>query len=107
VATTIPVPIKQHTATIERIDNLGNPHTPCPLVQPFPILVPNPTNRPANGAPTQPMPVKYYGGSNATLAPEIIEFLNIIIYSKIYVSPYIRNIIVDANNTDDIRANFQ
>ena len=27
-------------------DNLGNPHTPCPLVHPFPNLVPKPTKNP-------------------------------------------------------------
>ena len=28
-------------------DNLGNPHNPCPLVQPDPICVPIPTKIPA------------------------------------------------------------
>lgn len=88
MATTIPVPIKQHTATIERIDNLGNPHTPCPLVQPFPIFVPKPTNIPANGAPAHPIPVKYYGGSYATLAPEIMDLLYNNMLKNIRVSIY-------------------
>ena len=33
-------------ATIERIENLEIPQTPCPLVQPFPTLTPMPTNKP-------------------------------------------------------------
>ena len=38
--------IKSIVAIIERIDNLLIPLTPCPLVQPLPILVPIPTNKP-------------------------------------------------------------
>lgn len=59
----MPVPIKHPTATIDRFDNLGNPHTPCPLVQPLPIFVPNPTNRPANGPPIHPICSRTNGGS--------------------------------------------
>ena len=38
--------IKSIVAIIERIDNLLIPLTPCPLVQPLPIFVPIPTNKP-------------------------------------------------------------
>ena len=49
-----PVIIKHVTATIERIDNLGRPQTPWPLVQPLPSLVPNPTRNPAEAKPSTP-----------------------------------------------------
>lgn len=34
-------------ATIDRIESRPIPHMPCPLVQPEPSLVPNPTSKPA------------------------------------------------------------
>jgi len=46
VAVTIPVIRKIKTAPIERNESLGRPHKPCPLVQPDPKLVPNPTRNP-------------------------------------------------------------
>mgnify|MGYP003591157208 FL=1 len=51
VAVNIPQAIKHDTATKDLSDNLGNPHTPCPLVHPFPNFVPKPTNNPAKAAP--------------------------------------------------------
>lgn len=30
----------------DRKENRDKPHTPCPLVQPLPIAVPKPTNKP-------------------------------------------------------------
>lgn len=53
-----PMPMKQLTATIDLGANLGNPHTPCPLVHPFPILVPNPTQNPAITEPPHPICVR-------------------------------------------------
>jgi len=44
----IAVKRKIHTATIERMLNLGIPHKPCPLVHPLPSFVPKPTSNPAN-----------------------------------------------------------
>ena len=41
-----PVIIKVTVAMIDLKENLLIPHTPWPLVQPFPILVPTPTNNP-------------------------------------------------------------
>ena len=32
--------------THDLIDNLGRPHTPWPLMHPFPIFTPNPTRNP-------------------------------------------------------------
>lgn len=55
-----PIPMNVHTATIDLIDNLGNPHTPCPLVHPFPIFVPKPTKNPLITHPAQPIPVNIY-----------------------------------------------
>ena len=43
---TTPVKIKEIVAVNDLIENLLMPHTPWPLVQPFPILVPMPTNNP-------------------------------------------------------------
>lgn len=40
------VPIKIQVAAIDLIDFRGIPQTACPLVQPFPILVPIPTKNP-------------------------------------------------------------
>lgn len=42
-----PVAINVTVAMIERFDSLEMPHTPCPLVQPFPRTDPNPTKMPA------------------------------------------------------------
>lgn len=42
----MPVNINEMVATIDLRENLLIPHTPWPLVQPFPILVPIPTNKP-------------------------------------------------------------
>ena len=42
-----PVAMKVSVATIERCEKRLIPHTPCPLVQPLPIRVPNPTSNPA------------------------------------------------------------
>ncbi len=39
------------TATYDLILRRGNPQRPCPLVHPFPNLVPNPTNNPAKAYP--------------------------------------------------------
>ena len=55
VAVNNPVVINAATATIDLSDSLGNPHTPCPLVHPFPNLVPNPTKNPATAAPKYPI----------------------------------------------------
>ncbi len=41
---------KDSVATSERSDNLPSPHTPWPLVQPFPSEVPNPTSSPATAS---------------------------------------------------------
>jgi len=38
------------------IENHGKPHTPCPLVQPLPNLVPKPTKNPDTANPTKDMP---------------------------------------------------
>ena len=43
----IPVTMKISTATSERCERRPRPHTPCPLVQPEPSTVPNPTRKPA------------------------------------------------------------
>lgn len=53
-----PIPMKQLTATIDLGANLGNPHTPCPLVHPLPIFVPNPTQNPATIEPPHPICVR-------------------------------------------------
>ena len=42
-----PDAINEQVATIERVESLDIPQTPCPLVHPDPILVPIPTSRPA------------------------------------------------------------
>ena len=42
-----PVAMKVTVATTERGDSRAIPHTPCPLVQPPPVAVPNPTSSPA------------------------------------------------------------
>lgn len=39
------------TATNDRILNLANPQSPCPLVHPLESLVPNPTKMPARANP--------------------------------------------------------
>lgn len=41
-----PVAINVRVAAIDLIESLGIPQTPCPLVQPLPILVPKPTKKP-------------------------------------------------------------
>ena len=46
VAVSIPVVKNIKTAVIDRKDNLGKPHSPCPLVHPEPSCVPMPTNAP-------------------------------------------------------------
>lgn len=46
VATLMPVVMKVRTATAPRLERRDKPHTPCPLVHPFPKRVPNPTRRP-------------------------------------------------------------
>ena len=56
-AVIMPNDIKHSTAIDERIDNLGKPQTPWPLVHPFPNLVPKPTSRPAIIEPTIPISV--------------------------------------------------
>ena len=38
--------MKVMVAIIDRIESLAMPHTPCPLVQPDPKRLPNPTNKP-------------------------------------------------------------
>ena len=47
--------MKQNTAILDRMDNLGSPHTPWPLVHPFPNFVPKPTKKPDKIAPTTPI----------------------------------------------------
>ena len=42
-----PFNINVIVATNDRIDARDNPHTPWPLVHPFPRTTPNPTRRPA------------------------------------------------------------
>lgn len=60
----IPQHIKVPTATQLLIDHLGIPQTPCPLVHPLAILVPNPTNNPAIPNPTKSNPpINAIGGS--------------------------------------------
>src|SRR5712691_1809974 len=44
----IPVTRNVSVATIERAESRLIPHTPCPLVQPPPCAVPNPTRTPAS-----------------------------------------------------------
>ena len=48
VTVIIAAKINTTVAIIDRIENRLIPHTPCPLVQPLPILVPIPTNNPPN-----------------------------------------------------------
>jgi hypothetical protein len=55
LAVIMPVAINVATATKDLYDSLGNPQTPCPLVQPFPSLVPTPTRNPAIPAATKPI----------------------------------------------------
>lgn len=43
----MPVIKNVKVAANERLDNLPNPQTPCPLVQPLPFRTPNPTSNPA------------------------------------------------------------
>ena len=43
----IPKDINVMVAIIDRIDSLGMPQTPCPLVQPLPSPTPKPTIKPA------------------------------------------------------------
>ena len=52
-----PIPIKEQTAMNDLIDILGNPQTPCPLVHPLAIFVPNPTKNPLITHPAHPIPV--------------------------------------------------
>jgi hypothetical protein len=47
----IPVPKNAQTAIKDLILKRGNPHKPCPLVQPLPNFVPKPTKNPANTNP--------------------------------------------------------
>ena len=49
--------------------NLGSPHSPCPLVHPLLILVPNPTSNPATAYPTYDVCVviKFYGPKGVKL----------------------------------------
>ncbi len=42
---------KTQTAIKDRILKRGKPHKPCPLVHPFEVLVPKPTNSPAKAYP--------------------------------------------------------
>lgn len=46
VAVTIAVLKNTRTAVMDRIENLGIPHKPCPLVHPFDNSVPIPTSKP-------------------------------------------------------------
>ena len=39
------------TEANDLILNLDKPHSPCPLVHPFPNFVPNPTSKPAKANP--------------------------------------------------------
>jgi hypothetical protein len=43
----MPVAMNTPVAMSERFDKREIPQTPCPLVQPFPIVLPNPTSNPA------------------------------------------------------------
>lgn len=45
--TAIPADMKANVAAIERGERRATPHTPCPLVQPFPKRDPKPTSSPA------------------------------------------------------------
>jgi len=47
VAVSIPVARKVRTAVNDRVENLGSPQSPCPLVHPLARSVPKPTNNPA------------------------------------------------------------
>jgi len=66
--------MKLATATIDLTENLGNPHTPWPLVHPFPSLVPKPTRNPAIADPMNPILDNVSRESNAGLAPAISGF---------------------------------
>lgn len=48
LSVTVRMPVIKNiiTAVIDRNDNLGSPHNPCPLVHPDPNCVPTPTNAP-------------------------------------------------------------
>jgi hypothetical protein len=48
IAVVKPVPINIQVATTERIRNCAMPQIACPLVQPFPSVVPTPTHNPAS-----------------------------------------------------------
>jgi hypothetical protein len=48
---------KQNTATKERLLRRATPQRPCPLVHPFPSLVPKPTGSPANPYPMYDVPL--------------------------------------------------
>jgi hypothetical protein len=68
--------MKVPTAVNERIENLGKPQIPCPLVQPLANLVPNPTSRPPI---TRPSVEVFNDGEivveerNLITAPELIK----------------------------------
>jgi hypothetical protein len=44
--------MKTIVPTIDRFENLGIPHTACPLVHPLPKRVPMPTKNPDKNKPT-------------------------------------------------------
>ena len=52
--TTKPAAMKDKVATIDRAENRAMPQIPCPLVQPEPRRVPNPTTSPPNTVSNAP-----------------------------------------------------
>lgn len=80
--------MKTPTATYDRIDNRGNPHTPCPLVHPFPRQVPAPTSNPDKAKPKISNPeMSYSGGENMNVLPLLIGLNLKIIQSTQEVIP--------------------
>ena len=65
VAVKIPNSMNVGTATNERIENRGKPHTPWPLVQPPPHLTPRPTMK----APKAMRPKSKGSEESRTLLP--------------------------------------
>lgn len=60
-----------------RLDSRGSPQSPCPLVHPFPSLVPNPTRNPATTYPSVDT-----AGAPVWSSPATVHFDNIAIETK-------------------------
>lgn len=95
--------MKYITAVKDRFENLGSPQTPCPLVQPLPNLVPNPTRKPAIAEPKKPIFESVSAVSKAGLAPSIIGLK----LDRVHQYPYALNIIEELRTTADMRESFQ